>query len=104
MSDDNQLVLPRSFIELFMPHGAIKPIEPRHVIAERYDLCEDMAQMLSEDAGERLSTLPVTQTDVLERMHRGLLADTSPVSPAEARWIVYRVAELRGWPMPTPYA
>jgi hypothetical protein len=45
MSDENQSVIPRSFVDLFVPAGAIKPRESRAVIAARYELCEDMAQM-----------------------------------------------------------
>jgi len=29
----------------------------------------------------------------------GLLADPAVVSPAEARWVVCRLAELLNWPM-----
>jgi hypothetical protein len=50
MSDDNQTVIARSFIELFIPAGAVKPRETQVVIAERYGWCEDMAQMLTEHA------------------------------------------------------
>ena len=46
MSDENQIAIPRPFIDLFIPKGSMKPSEPRAVIAERYELCEDMAQML----------------------------------------------------------
>ena len=48
MSDENQIAIPRPFIDLFIPKGSIKPSEPRAVIAERYELCEDLAQMLIE--------------------------------------------------------
>ena len=29
MSDENQIIIPRSFIELFIPPHAVKPTEPR---------------------------------------------------------------------------
>ena len=54
MYDHNQTQLPRSFIELFIPPGKMKPSETREVIAARYDLCEDMAQMLTEHASAKL--------------------------------------------------
>ena len=100
MSDDNQIAIPRPFIDLFIPKGSIKPSEPRAVIAERYELCEDMAQMLTEHATQRKLDLGVPEEMVLERIHRGLLADGSVVRPDEAGWVVCRLAELLGWPMP----
>jgi hypothetical protein len=59
MSDDNQTVIARSFIELFIPAGAVKPRETQVVVAERYGLCEDMAQMLTEHARSKLWELGV---------------------------------------------
>jgi hypothetical protein len=100
MSDDNQVLVPRSFIELFMAPGRLKPSEPREVITQRHELCEDMAQMLTETARSKLFDLGVTETDVLERMARGLRAEGSVLSDAEAGWVVCRLAELLDWPMP----
>ena len=100
MSDDNQAVIPRPFIELFIPAGASKPREPRAVIAERYELCEDMAQMLTEHARAKLIELGVTEPDVLQRVHRGLMAEGSGLSSEEAGWVTCRLAELLDWPMP----
>ena len=85
---------------LFLRPGSIKPCEPRHVIAARYELCEDMAQMLIEPAQTRLFELGITEADVLERVHRGLVVDGSPVDTAEAQWVLWRLAELLGWPAP----
>ena len=100
MSDDNQTVIARSFIELFIPAGAVKPRETQVVIAERYGLCEDMAQMLTEHARSKLWELGVTEQDVLDRVHRGLLVDGSVIAEDEAGWVICRLAELLEWPMP----
>lgn len=100
MSDENQSVIPRSFVDLFVPAGAIKPRESRAVIASRYELCEDMAQMLTEHARTKQFELGVTAEDVLERVHRGLLVAGSVVETDEAAWVVSRLAELLDWPMP----
>ena len=100
MPDENQIAIPRPFIDLFIPKGAIKPSEPRAVIAERYELCEDMAQMLTEHATRRKLDLGVPEEMVLERIHRGLVAEGSVVSGPEAGWVVCRLAEVLGWPMP----
>ena len=96
MSDESQIVVPASFVELFMPAGARRPTAPREHIAERYELCEDLAQMLTDEARSRLFELGITETDVLERILAGLLA--APVVQAdEARWVIRRLAELLGW-------
>ncbi len=100
MSDDNQFLVPPSFIALFVPPGGIKPRESRTHIAERYEFCEDLAQMLTDTASTKLFELSVTESDVLERIHRGLLVEVAPVDADEARWVVTRLAELLGWPAP----
>jgi hypothetical protein len=98
MSDDCQTEIPRSFIELFMPPGSVKPNQGRSVIAARYEFCEDMAQMLVDTARTKLFELGVTEQDVLERMLRGLQVDGAAFSADEATWVVRRLAELLGWP------
>jgi hypothetical protein len=102
MSDeDSQIVTPPSFIALFVPPGRIKPTETRAHIAERFELCEDMANMLTEPAQTRLWELGITEADVLERMHMGLLALPAELSTAEAGWVTHRLAELLNWDCPT---
>jgi hypothetical protein len=96
MPDPNQIDIPRSFIDLFIPPGSRKSSASRAHIAERYDLCEDMAQMLTETARTRLFELGIAEVDVLERMYAGLQAGTV-VDGAEARWVVRRLAELLEW-------
>lgn len=98
MSEDSQIVVPPSFIALFVPPGRIRPAAPREHIAERYELCEDLAQMLTEQARARLFELGVAEHDVLERIARGLQGDGAIVSDAEAGWVVRRLAELLDWP------
>ena len=101
MPDDNQVLIPRSFVDLFVPPGAHKPREPRDVVAARHELCEDMAQMLVEHAQTKRFELGVTEEDVLERMQRGLRAPGSVVTEDEAGWVICRLAELLDWPLPT---
>lgn len=98
MSSDNQIVIPPSFIALFVPPGRSKPNASRDTIAERHELCEDMAQMLMEPAQVRLFSLGITERDVLERMHAGLLGEAAVLREDEAQWVVCRLAELLGWP------
>lgn len=97
---DSQIVIPPSFLQLFVPQGKTRPTEPRELIAQRYDLCEDMAQMFTEAAREKHWSIGVAESDVLERMHTGLAADASVVSQDEALWIVRRLAELLSWELP----
>ncbi len=98
MQDENQTEIPRSFVDLFIAPGALKPRETRSVIAVRYELCEDMAQMLVDAAKTTLFDLGVAESDVLERFYRGLLVESSVVAPDEAGWVIRRLAELLDWP------
>jgi len=100
MSDENQIAIPRPFIDLFIPKGSTRPNETRATIAERYELCEDMAQMLTEHASQRKLDLGIPEEMVLERIHRALVAEGSVLRAQEAGWVVCRLAELLAWPMP----
>jgi hypothetical protein len=104
MSDESQIVVPPSFIALFVPPGRIKPTASRAEIGSRYELCEDLATLLTEQASLQQAALGVTEVDVLERIHRGLCAGDVVVSAAEAVWVVRRLAELLGWPDPGAHA
>ena len=97
MSDDDQIIVPPSFIALFVEPGRIKPSASREYIYARYDLCEDMANLLTEQASNKLWELGITQTDVLERIHRGLLTQDVGLTELEAGWVVQRLAEILGW-------
>ena len=100
MSDENQIVVPPSFIDLFVEPGRTKPSASREHITERYEFCEALASMLVERAQTLQWELGVTEDAVLERLHAGLLGPDAPVPPAEAEWIVRRLAELLEWARP----
>jgi hypothetical protein len=100
MSEDNQIRVPESFTALFVAPGRIKPREPFAVIAERHDFCEDLAQMMTEHAKLTQLELGIAESDVLERVHQGLLQPDAGVSEPEAGWVVRRLAELLYWPCP----
>jgi hypothetical protein len=91
--------IPDSFMALFVPVGRQRASASLAAIAQRYELCEDMAQMLTEPARERLFELGLAEEDVLERMHAGL-AGGDALDAAEALWVVRRLAELLQWPLP----
>ena len=85
-------------MQLFVPPHRTKPTEPLATIAARHEFCEDLAQMLTEQASATRFKLGVTEDDVLVRIERGLREEGSVVSPAEAGWVIGRLAELLGWP------
>jgi len=100
MSDESQIVVPPSFVALFVPAGRSKPNATRDVIAARHEFCEDLATMLTDTAATQQWQLGVTEADVLQRVHQGLVVDAALVSAPEAQWVVCRLAELLNWPMP----
>ena len=100
MSDASQIVVPASFVALFVPPGRIKPTAAHAFILERYELCEDMATMLVDPAQTRRWELGITEADVLLRVHRGLAGGQAGLDAAEAGWVTRRLAELLGWPDP----
>ena len=97
MYDHNQLEIPDSFMALYLVRGQLKSASTREVIAERYGFCEDLASHLCEYARAQHFDFGITEQDVLERCHRGLLTGPASVNPAEALWVIRRLAELAGW-------
>jgi hypothetical protein len=88
MSDESQIHIPPSFVALFVPPGRStsagssgpgKPTAARATIAARYEICEDLAHLLTDRAATIRWELGVTPADVLERIQRGLLAEGSGV-------------------------
>ena len=102
--DESQLLVPDSFAELFITPGQRKPSIDRSALAEKFELCEDMAQMLTEHASQVLVKLGITEGDVLGRMLQGLVAEEGRLSEGEALWVVSRLAELLQWPLPAQLA
>ncbi len=102
--DESQLLVPDSFAELFITPGQRKPSIDRAALAEKFELCEDMAQMLTEHASQVLVKLGITEGDVLGRMLQGLVAEEGRLSEGEALWVVSRLAELLQWPLPAQLA
>ncbi len=100
MTDDFQIQIPPSFMALYVPPGRVKPLVGQREMAARYELCEDMAQLLTEQAATQASMLGITEDLALDRCLQGLLATPEVLSPAEARWVICRLAELLHWPMP----
>lgn len=100
MDDPNQIEVPPSFTALFASPSGYRLLEPMSVVRQRYELCEDLAQMLTEQASTVLFKAGGSQREVLERMQLALTGPESVVEPAEARWVVRRLAELLEWEAP----
>lgn len=101
MSDENQIIVPPSFLAIYSDaRGRLMETQAR--VRMRYELCEDLAQHLSEQARTLHHDLGLSEDLVLERMHEGLSAVASTLHAAEADWVVRRLAELAGWQAPSP--
>lgn len=100
VSDDYQMEIPPSFMALFTDPGRSKPNAPREHVAARYELCEDLANMLTQTAQDMQFSLGIDESDVLQRCHLGLTGETSVVDAKEAQWVVCRLAELLNWRLP----
>lgn len=100
MSDEFQILIPPSFMALYVAPGKVKPSIGLREMAARHELCEDVAQLLTEQAANQQFQLGITEDLTLERCLQGLLATPDVVSEVEARWVVCRLAELLQWPLP----
>lgn len=98
MDDANQIEVPPSFLALFSTPSGHRLTEPMTTVRARYELCEDLAQMLTEQAATIQFQSGGTEEEVLAKMLGVLEGPESPVQPAEAVWVVRRLAELLGWP------
>ena len=98
MYEEYQIEIPQSFMALFVDPGRQKPNASREVVAQRYELCEDMATMLTQTAKDMLLSLGIAEDDVFLQCFRGLTGAETVVTEPEARWVVRRLAELLEWP------
>jgi len=102
MDDFNQIEVPPSFLALFTSPSGHRLTEPMSEVRRRYELCEDLAQMLTEQASTVAFRSGEPEREVLRKMQTGLCVEGSPVSAKEAGWVVTRLAELLGWEAPQP--
>ena len=100
MSDDNQILIPQSFMALFVDPGRARPKASREVVGGRYELCEDMACLLTEHAQTMVFEQGASEAQVLLRCRQSLLVEGSVLAEAEAGWVIARLAELLGWALP----
>ena len=99
MDDDNQIHVPPSFMAVYSDaRGRLS--ERADVVRTRYELCEDLAGHLVEQAQTLYHVQAPSEAEILRGIHAGLCSAESGVSGAEATWIATRLAELLNWPCP----
>ncbi len=99
MHDDNQIFVPPSFTALHADaRGRLQSTAQQ--VRERYEWCEDLACQLVEQAQRLYHVQVPSEAEILRRIHAGLNAPGAGTSPAEAAWVVQRLAELLQWPCP----
>lgn len=100
MYEENQSHIPESFMALYVKPHQYKPSLPRLELTQRYELCEDLANMLTDTVSTQQFQLGITEDDALEKCWRGLCLQTELVNEFESFWVVCRLAELLNWPIP----
>ena len=99
MDDDNQIFIPPSFSALYCDaHTRLRL--PVAELRARYELCEDLACHLVEQAQTLYHVQAPSEAEILLRIHAGLSSPGAGTSPAEASWVVQRLAELLQWRCP----
>ena len=102
MSDEYQIHIPPSFEAVYADARGRLTV-PREAFRARYELCEDMAQLLVEHSQAVHHDQGVSEDLILQRTEAGLATAESGFSPAEAAWVATRLAELLGWALPTAH-
>ena len=97
MTIDNQIEIPPSFMAMYVTPGRDRPNAPQEVVVARYELCEDMACLLAEQAQTLMDKDNLSEREVLLRCHQGLLANSLALNEKESVWVIHRLAELLEW-------
>lgn len=99
MDDDNQIFVPPSFLAVYSDaRGRLR--DGAETVRARYELCEDLASHLIEQAQTLYHVQAPSESEILRGIHAGLSAAASGMAPGEATWIVRRLAELLAWQCP----
>lgn len=96
---DNQIEVPPSFLAVHADGRGRLQVTANQV-RQRYDLCEDLASVLVEQAQTLFHVQAPSEAEVLTRIHAGLCTGESLLDVREATWVVSRLAELLAWPCP----
>lgn len=101
MNEHSQILLPEAFADIYRSRpGSARLVRPLADVAARHELCEDLAQALTEHARAMLVGAHLAEDEVLRRCLAGLRAPDAGVGDAEAIWVVRRLAELLDWEQP----
>ena len=95
--DHNQTFVADSFIALYRD-ARQRLTAPRETVAARYEMCEDMASLMTEHCRSVHFRDGIDEGEVLRRCLLGLREPPTSFEPAEAAWVVRRTAELLEWP------
>jgi hypothetical protein len=104
MDDPNQIEVPPTFLALYTSAATRRLTRPIAEVRDRYELCEDLSQMLTEHPSMQQGDDAASRRAVLAKTQLALQGEGSPVEPAEATWVIHRLAELLGWEQPEPPA
>lgn len=100
MSLDNQIEPPPYFMATYVTPSRDRPNAPQAVILARYELCEDMASLVTEQVQTLAFKENFSGAEALRKCYQGLLAGEADFNPREAAWVVLRLAERVGWEAP----
>lgn len=99
MDDTSQIQPPESFAQLFRSRAGLLKTPIAEIVA-RYELCEDMACHLVEQAQTVYHSGNTSEEGVLLGFYTAISGEGAMVSAAEAGWIIQRLAELLEWRAP----
>lgn len=92
----SQILIPDAFRALYTDRRGRLTIA-REELAERAELCEDLAQQLTATAQQIHFDLGIAEDQVLDRIHATLANPAAGLREAELPWLIGRLAELLGW-------
>jgi hypothetical protein len=99
--DDSQIHVPDSFIHLFVRRDQPVPRQRAAEIAQRFEVCDDMAATLLPRAQELQFKFGIAEADVIHKLLESLMPITqgpdAVLSEPEAQWVVCHMAEQLGW-------
>ncbi|HBW61749.1 hypothetical protein [Comamonas kerstersii] len=99
MDDTSQIQPPESFANLFRSRAGVLKTPIAEVVA-RYELCEDLACHLVEQAQTVYHAGSTSEEGVLLGFHTAISGEGAMVSAKEAGWVIQRLAELLEWKAP----
>lgn len=97
-----QIEVPPSFLALFVPGGNLGLRQPSRAqageILARYELCEDLAQLLGEQGRAQVLAQALHATDVQSSM-AAVLAGMGEIdlSAPQRAWVLTRAEEVGRW-------